>query len=164
MPFWTTFEIIYLCKAESENSIELASHPGLHNHIHCTSSGKLLLAFNDPFLVDTFIGNGLQRFTSTTINPDESAEIEANFRKRLFCKPPRNYAVGLPPFQRQSVIIQARSLRRLTSSDQASDFPNKRLHFLLRSLSALGNSFQKKWAIGNDNSHKLASLIRIFIH
>ncbi|MGJ7913052.1 IclR family transcriptional regulator [Neobacillus sp. LXY-1] len=60
-------EIIYLCKVESENSIKLVSHPGLHNHTHSTSSGKLLLAYSEPFLVDTILDKGLERFTSKTI-------------------------------------------------------------------------------------------------
>lgn len=65
-------EIIYLCKVESENSIKLISHPGLHNYTHCTSSGKLLLAFGEPFLVNTILRDGLQRFTTNTItDPDE---------------------------------------------------------------------------------------------
>lgn len=64
-------EIIYLCKVESENSIKLVSHPGLHYHTHCTSSGKLLLAFSEPFLVDSILRNGLKKYTSNTItDPD----------------------------------------------------------------------------------------------
>ncbi|WP_066307918.1 IclR family transcriptional regulator [Bacillus sp. FJAT-29814] len=64
-------EIIYLCKVEGENSIKLVSHPGLHYHTHCTSSGKLLLAFSEPFLVDSILRNGLKKYTSKTItDPD----------------------------------------------------------------------------------------------
>ena len=60
-------EIIYLCKIESRDSTELESHSGLHNYPHCTSSGKLLLAHDDPSHVETLLKNELIKFTSKTI-------------------------------------------------------------------------------------------------
>ena len=59
-------QAVYLCKVESEDSIELLSHTGLHNHTHCTSSGKLLLAHAEPIIVDTLLRNGLNKFTAKT--------------------------------------------------------------------------------------------------
>ena len=60
-------EIIYLCKIESRDSTELESHSGLHNYPHCTSSGKLLLAHDDPSHVEALLKNELTKFTSKTI-------------------------------------------------------------------------------------------------
>lgn len=59
--------VVYLAKVESNQSMELISYSGHHIHTHCTSSGKLLLAHSDRYLVDTIIEKGLNKFTSNTI-------------------------------------------------------------------------------------------------
>ncbi len=64
--------VVYLAKVESNNSIDLISYSGHHNHTHCTSSGKLLLAYSDPYLVDTIMRKGLNKFTSNTITDREA--------------------------------------------------------------------------------------------
>lgn len=64
--------VVYLAKVESNSSIDLISHSGLHNHTHCTSSGKLLLAFKDQYLVDAIMRKGLTKFTNHTISDREA--------------------------------------------------------------------------------------------
>jgi IclR family transcriptional regulator, KDG regulon repressor len=83
------FQIVYLCKVESESSIKLHSHSGLHNYPHCTSSGKLLLAFSEPYFVDTILKNGLEKITSTTITDPDA------FRNELKTIQKRGYSVSM---------------------------------------------------------------------
>ena len=64
--------VVYLSKVESKDSVKLVSHSGLHNHTHCTSTGKLLLAHSEPYLVDTVMRNGLTKFTTNTITDRET--------------------------------------------------------------------------------------------
>ena len=68
--------VVYLSKVESIDSMELVSHSGLHNHTHCTSTGKLLLAHSEPYLVDAVLRNGLTKFTTNTITDREAFIIE----------------------------------------------------------------------------------------
>ncbi|AXF56763.1 IclR family transcriptional regulator [Salicibibacter kimchii] len=63
-------EIVYVHKEEGRYSINLPSYSGLYNHSHCTSSGKLLLAYSDPAFREVLIERGLTQFTPNTItNP-----------------------------------------------------------------------------------------------
>lgn len=94
-------KIIYLCKIESESSIKLVSHPGLHNHTHCTSSGKLLLAYSEPFLIESILSNGLKRFTSKTITAPEE------FRQELKQIYQRGYSVSVGEFRSEVTSISA---------------------------------------------------------
>lgn len=81
-------QIVYLCKVEDTNPIKMTTYSGLHNPAHCTSSGKLLLAYSDPSLLELVINRGLPRYTANTItDPDK-------FRKELADIYERGYSVG----------------------------------------------------------------------
>lgn len=60
-------KVVYLCKVESNQSMKLISHTGLNFVTHCTSSGKLLLAYSEPSTLETFLRNSLVKFTNATI-------------------------------------------------------------------------------------------------
>ena len=76
-------KIIYLCKVESRDSTELESYSGLLNYPHCTSSGKLLLAHDDPSHVEALLKNELTKVTSKTItNPVLFQNELASIRKK----------------------------------------------------------------------------------
>src|SRR5690606_12268721 len=64
-------KVVYLCKVESNDSMKLVTHTGLHLDTHCTSSGKLLLAHSEPSLVDTFLRSKPMQFTSATITDSD---------------------------------------------------------------------------------------------
>ncbi|WP_413299769.1 IclR family transcriptional regulator [Bacillus sp. 1P10SD] len=83
------FEVVYLCKVESEDSVKLVSHSGLHNYPHCTSSGKLLLAYSEPYFVETILKNELKKFTSNTIHDPEA------FRKELKAIRQKGYSLSI---------------------------------------------------------------------
>jgi DNA-binding IclR family transcriptional regulator len=70
-------EVMYLCKVEAEQSEKIPSYSGLHNHLHCTSSGKLLLAYSDTTVMEAVLERGLQSFTPYTITDP------VEFRKEL---------------------------------------------------------------------------------
>jgi DNA-binding IclR family transcriptional regulator len=45
---------------------------GRKNPLHCTSSGKVLLAYQKPEFIDSYIEKGLKKYTDSTISdPDK---------------------------------------------------------------------------------------------
>lgn len=71
-------DTIYIHKEECNHPVRILTHLGRRNPSYCTSSGKVLLAFNNDNIVDQVIENGLVAHTSNSItNPDElRSELE----------------------------------------------------------------------------------------
>ncbi|MDQ0218019.1 IclR family transcriptional regulator [Peribacillus cavernae] len=94
-------QVVYLCKMESANSIKLTTHLGLHNPLHCTSSGKLLLAYSDPSLLELILKKGLDKYTHTTITDP------ALFRKELAKIYEKGYSVSYEELRMGVISVSA---------------------------------------------------------
>ncbi|WHY02700.1 IclR family transcriptional regulator [Neobacillus sp. DY30] len=64
-------EVIYLQKVECNHPVRFLTHVGRRNPPHCTSSGKVLLAYADEELVSAVLDQGLEKFTKNTITDPE---------------------------------------------------------------------------------------------
>jgi DNA-binding IclR family transcriptional regulator len=60
-------DVVYLSIVPCQHPVRTLSHIGRRNPLHCTSSGKAMLAFQDAGLIEQFIGRGLKAFTPSTI-------------------------------------------------------------------------------------------------
>ncbi|AZO93761.1 IclR family transcriptional regulator [Halocella sp. SP3-1] len=70
-------EVVYIDKEETSETIRMYSRIGRRVCAHCTSLGKVILAYSKPKLTDQVIENGLKKYTDKTITD----EIE--FRKHI---------------------------------------------------------------------------------
>ncbi len=61
-------DVIYLHKVESKHHVRAFTHIGKRNPSYATSSGKVMLAFNDDHYVERTIERGLEPFTKNTIS------------------------------------------------------------------------------------------------
>ncbi len=68
--------VVYLHKVESTHPVKILTHLGRRNPSHATSSGKLLLAYADPRLVEEVVNHGLDQFTKTTITDPAQLRME----------------------------------------------------------------------------------------
>ncbi|GMA64895.1 IclR family transcriptional regulator [Alicyclobacillus fastidiosus] len=59
--------VIFLDSVEYKHPLRLFSHVGSRSPVHCSSSGKVLVAFHSESLVDEIIRDGLVAFTHQTI-------------------------------------------------------------------------------------------------
>ncbi|RDU38735.1 IclR family transcriptional regulator [Neobacillus piezotolerans] len=81
-------DTIYIHKEECSHPVRILTHLGRKNPSYCTSSGKVLLAFNENNLVEEVIKKGLHAYTSKSItDPDE-------LRKELKTIRDRGYAIS----------------------------------------------------------------------
>jgi IclR family KDG regulon transcriptional repressor len=60
-------EIVYIEQIESSHPVRILSHVGRRNPIHCTSSGKVLLAFEDHKTIENALEVHLTKYTPYTI-------------------------------------------------------------------------------------------------
>ncbi|MFC3885137.1 IclR family transcriptional regulator [Bacillus songklensis] len=77
------FEMIYLNKIECFHPVRLLSYLGKRNPIHCTSTGKVLLAYQSPNFIEEFLQKKLERYTSKTITDPTALLACLNQIKKL---------------------------------------------------------------------------------
>ncbi|WP_087974908.1 IclR family transcriptional regulator [Oceanobacillus rekensis] len=137
--------VVYLCKVESQHSVQLSSHSGLHLHTHCTSSGKLLLAHSDPYLVEAFMRNSPMKFTSTTITDrDEFYNELKRIRKQGYSVSRGEYrkdvtSVSAPILDHSCNVIAAVNL-----VGPSNRFTKPRIQFFARELLNAGELISEK--------------------
>ncbi|MDT8859696.1 IclR family transcriptional regulator [Alkalihalobacillus sp. MEB130] len=60
-------DVIYLHKVESKHHVRAFTHIGKRNPAYATSSGKIMLAYNEEQFVDRTVERGFEQFTNNTI-------------------------------------------------------------------------------------------------
>jgi len=60
--------VVYLNRTECPRPVELLSYIGRQNPMHCTSSGKVLLAFDEDGILDEYVKEGLKSCTGEFID------------------------------------------------------------------------------------------------
>lgn len=72
--------VVYLDRVESDNPVRYTVKVGDRREMHCTATGKVLLAFGDPARARRLVARrGLERFTPTTIT--SPAELRAELER-----------------------------------------------------------------------------------
>lgn len=78
-------DVVYINKVESKHPIRILTYMGRRNPAYCTSSGKVLLAYQAPEVVEEIISKGLEKYASHTItDPVKLQESLAKIRKDGF--------------------------------------------------------------------------------
>ncbi|WP_156288909.1 IclR family transcriptional regulator [Oceanobacillus salinisoli] len=76
-------DTIYIHKEECNHPVRILTHLGRRNPSYCTSSGKVLLAFNDSSIVEEVIEKGLVAYTENSItDPNRLREELETIRKQ----------------------------------------------------------------------------------
>ena len=61
-------EMVYLRVLEARESLGSIAHPGMREPLHCSASGKVLLAFQSDRIIETKLANyGFKKYTARTI-------------------------------------------------------------------------------------------------
>lgn len=60
-------KVVYLDHIKSTYPIQITSHIGLVNPVHCTSSGRILLGYEEEHIIEDFFKQDLYKYTSSTI-------------------------------------------------------------------------------------------------
>ncbi|WCK56675.1 IclR family transcriptional regulator [Aneurinibacillus sp. Ricciae_BoGa-3] len=100
-------DVVYLTRVECKHPVQILTHTGRRNPFHCTSSGKVMLAYQKKDLIEQFIESGLQKYTISTItDPDD-------FRSALNTINQQGYAISIEEF-REGVTSVAAPIRDYT--------------------------------------------------
>jgi len=89
-------EVVYLQKIECNHPVRFLTHVGKRNPPYSTSSGKVLLAFAKPEIVDQVIENGLNPYTKNTItDPNKLREHLAEIKNNKYAFSIEEYSLGV---------------------------------------------------------------------
>lgn len=78
--------LIYLLKVESKQRVRLLSHVGQHRPPSCSSSGKLLLAYQSREIIDAVIENGLpKRGPNSVTDPEQLLAELTTIKQAGYC-------------------------------------------------------------------------------
>ncbi|RLL45094.1 IclR family transcriptional regulator [Oceanobacillus piezotolerans] len=69
-------DTIYIHKEECNHPVRILTHLGRRNPSYCTSSGKVLLAYNDSSLTEEVISQGLRAHTPASITDPDKLRLE----------------------------------------------------------------------------------------
>lgn len=69
-------KVIYMEQIKSSFPIQIFAHIGRVNPVHCTSSGKLLLAYQDFQTIENILSKGLEKFSAYTITDENKLKKE----------------------------------------------------------------------------------------
>lgn len=79
-------EVVYLEQIECSHPVRILSYVGRRNPVHCTSSGKLLYAYQDRVAIIKLLQQELKRYTPSTItDPDLFRKELAEIKQAEFC-------------------------------------------------------------------------------
>ncbi|CAG9614942.1 Pectin degradation repressor protein KdgR [Bacillus rhizoplanae] len=68
--------VVYLNRVECKHPVQILSHVGRRNPLHCTSSGKVILSHQDERFIEQCIKEGLPSYTVHTItDPDDFRDV-----------------------------------------------------------------------------------------
>jgi IclR family transcriptional regulator, KDG regulon repressor len=86
-------EVVYVQKIDGQSNFSMSSRVGGRAPCHCTSIGKVLIAWGRPEVCDTVIEAGLRQFTQNTITTAEQLRGELELVHR------QGYAYDLEEYE-----------------------------------------------------------------
>ncbi|QAV27709.1 IclR family transcriptional regulator [Neobacillus thermocopriae] len=101
--------VVYLNKIQCKHPVQILTHVGRRNPIHCTSSGKVILAYQKEEIIEQVIENGLHKYTPNTITDPDI------LRSTLKTIKEQGYAISIDEF-REGVASIAAPIRDYTGA------------------------------------------------
>ena len=94
-------EITYIHKIDCSNPVQLLSSIGKKNPATCTSAGKILLAYKNKKMIDSFIGEELPRMGPNSVTDPKLLKYQLTQIKK------QGYAICFDEMEKNAVSIAA---------------------------------------------------------
>jgi IclR family KDG regulon transcriptional repressor len=115
--------VLYVEVVHSPHSLTIAARVGRHLPAHCTASGKVLLAFLPPEVVEPVLRSPLEVYTEKTItSPDRLCEELEAVRQRGYAVADEELEVGV-----WAISAPIRDIDRNVIAAMSIPFPTNRL-------------------------------------
>jgi IclR family KDG regulon transcriptional repressor len=115
--------MLYVEVVHSERSLTIAARVGRHLPAHCTASGKVLLAFLPPEVVEPVLNVPLAAYTEKTItSPDRLREELKAVRQRGYALADEEFEAGI-----WAISAPIRDMNGKVVAAMSIPFPTNRL-------------------------------------
>lgn len=139
------YSTVYVSKLECKHPVKILTHLGRKNPLHCTSSGKAILAFQKEEVIEEVIRRGLTRMTNVTItDPNILKTTLAQVRKSGFamCHSELRegvHSVAVPVWDYTRNVIGA-----VTVVGPANRFTDQKMLSFARTLEPMGKEISSR--------------------
>ncbi|EPZ42917.1 IclR family transcriptional regulator [Alicyclobacillus acidoterrestris] len=139
------YSTVYVSKLECKHPVKILTHLGKKNPLHCTSSGKTILAFQSDEMIEEVIRRGLPQMTPNTItHADELKAALENIRAT-------GYAISRSELREgvHSVAVPVRDYTRqvigaVTVVGPASRLTDEKMKAIARTLQSIGKEISNR--------------------
>lgn len=92
-------DVVYVEQIECPHPVRILSYIGRRNPVHCTSSGKVLMAFQKEEKIRILLNGELTKYTNHTItDPDKLMRQLKEIKQKEFCMSVNEYMDGVISF------------------------------------------------------------------
>jgi IclR family transcriptional regulator, KDG regulon repressor len=124
-------KVVYLNKVDGNHHVHLLSHAGKQNPIHCTSSGKVLLAFQQEAAINQILDMGLQKYTPNTISSKaKMKELLTDIRRKGFSYSKEELHVGVSSIAAPIKRISGEVIAAVSIAGPTSRINQQNIHAL----------------------------------
>ncbi|SIS97184.1 IclR family transcriptional regulator [Alicyclobacillus vulcanalis] len=139
------FCTVYVSKLECKHPVQIATHVGRRNPLHCTSSGKVILAYQDEAMIEEVIARGLQSFTPSTItDPDRLRAALAKIRDAGYATSVGELRPGVNSVAAPVRDYTRRVIGAVTAVGPAARFTDEKMKSLAKTLISISREISNR--------------------
>ncbi|WAH38059.1 IclR family transcriptional regulator [Alicyclobacillus dauci] len=139
------YSTVYVSKLECKHPIKISTHLGGKNPLHCTSSGKAILASQKEEMIDEVIRRGLEKRTRSTITDPHQLKVALSEIRKA------GYAISRSELREgvHSVAVPVRDYTRqvigaVTVVGPAERFTEEKMKSFARTLESMGKEISSR--------------------
>jgi len=137
-------EVLYVDQVTARHAIVTSNWVGRRSPAHCSSSGKVLLAFGSDAVRERALGKQLERRTPRTVtDPDELRTVLADVRRRGFASAVAELEEGLHTVA-APVVVRGRAVAAVSVSGPSFRLPARELPRLGRVAMDVGRAIARR--------------------
>ncbi|MED4779951.1 IclR family transcriptional regulator [Brevibacillus choshinensis] len=145
-------DLIYINKIECSHPVRLLSHVGKRNPCHCTSSGQVLMAYQEPYKINEFLQKSFESFSKKTITDQET------LRNLLDTVKKQGYSVSIEELHEGVTSIAApikdgkgNIIASVTIAGPIQRINNATIPTLIKMVIQAGHEISKRLQLFSDN-------------
>ena len=137
-------EVVFVDKKESTRSVRMVSSIGKRLPLHCTGTGKALLAFLPESEIDKVISRGLARYTDNTITTPEDLRRElAKIRTDGYAVDRQEFEMGVKCVGAPVLDPDGRAVAAISIAGPAARITDERIPSLAEMVKAAADRISR---------------------
>lgn len=137
-------EVVFVDKKESTRSVRMVSSIGRRVPLHCTGTGKALLAFLPGSEVDRVVSRGLARYTDNTITTPEDLRRElARIRADGYAVDRQEFEMGVKCVGAPVLNLDGRAVAAISIAGPAARMTDERIPSLAEMVKAAAEGISR---------------------